>query len=237
MQPDIGVVVVAAGRGVRLGGRPKQFRDLCGVPVLLRSLEPFLSHPQVAMIAAVVPPEEAHHPPDWLAEIAGVRLRIVPGGDERESSVRAGLAVLSDACQIVLVHDGARPFPSHEVIEQVIEVARSGRAATAALPVGDTLKEAERTDDGIVVKRTLSRDELWRAQTPQGFPRAVFEQAHAEGGDLPATDDAQLVERLGIPVVLVPDLSSNLKITTAEDLEIAEALLQFRLNARAQAQQ
>jgi 2-C-methyl-D-erythritol 4-phosphate cytidylyltransferase len=237
LQPDIGVILVAAGRGVRLGGRPKQFRDLCGVPVLLRALEPFLSHPEVAMIAAVVPPEEGHRPPDWLAEIAGVRLRIVPGGDERQASVRAGLSVLSEACQIVLVHDGARPFPSGDVIEQVIAVARSGRAAIAALPVGDTLKEAERTDDGIIVRRTIPRDEMWRAQTPQGFPRAVFEQAHREGAELPATDDAQLVERLGVPVVLVPDLSSNLKITTPEDLEIAEALLAFRLQARAGTEQ
>lgn len=202
------------------------------MPLLLRALDPFLSHPEVAMVAAAVPPEEAARPPDWLAEIAGVRLRLVPGGDERQQSVRAGLAVLSTACEIVLVHDGARPFPSHEVIEQIITIARSGRAAIAAMPLGDTLKEAERTDDGVVVRRTIPRDELWRAQTPQGFPRALIERAHAEAGDQPATDDAQLVERLGVPVVLVPDVSSNLKITTPEDLEIAEALLTVRLSAR-----
>ncbi|HEX9894309.1 MAG TPA: 2-C-methyl-D-erythritol 4-phosphate cytidylyltransferase, partial [Gemmatimonadales bacterium] len=195
------------------------------VPLLLRALDPFLTHPEVAMVVAVVPPEEAERPPDWLAEIAGVRLRVVSGGGERYESVRAGLAVLSSACEIVLVHDGARPFPSHDVIEQVVAVARSGRAAIAALPLGDTLKEAERTDDGVVVRRTIPRDELWRAQTPQGFPRALIERAYLENADLVSTDDAQLVERLGVPVVLVPDLSSNLKVTTPEDLQIAEALL------------
>ena len=232
MQPDVGVVVVAAGRGVRLGGIPKQFRDLGGVPLLLRALEPFLSHPEVAMIVTVVPPEEALRPPDWLADIIGLRLRVVAGGDERHDSVRAGLAALSAACEIVLIHDGARPFPSPEVIEQVITIARSGRAAIAALPLGDTLKEAERTDDGVVVRRTIPRDELWRAQTPQAFPRGLIERAYLEGREIPATDDAQLVERLGVPVVLVPDLSNNLKITTAEDLQIAEALLSHRLAAR-----
>lgn len=236
MQPDIGVVVVAAGRGVRLGGVPKQFRDLGGIPLLLRALEPFLSHPDVAMIATVVPPEEARRPPDWLADIIGLRLRVVAGGDERHDSVRAGLAALSPACEIVLIHDGARPFPSNEVIEQVIAIARSGRAAIAALPLGDTLKEAERTDDGVVVRRTIPRDELWRAQTPQAFPRGLIERAHLEGREIPTTDDAQLVERLGVPVVLVPDLTNNLKITTPEDLQIAEALLSQRLAARAHAQ-
>ena len=85
------------------------------------------------------------------------------------------------------------------MIDQIIEIARSGRAAIAAIPLGDTLKEAERTDRGIIVRKTIPRDELWRAQTPQGFPRALITQAHADGAGLDATDDAQLVERLGLP--------------------------------------
>src|SRR5262245_23756396 len=125
---DVGVVVVAAGRGLRLGGVPKQFRDLSGVPVLRSALEPFLSHPNVIFTVAVLPPDIATSPPDWLAEITGIRLGVVAGGLERTDSVRAGLAALPEAAQVVLVHDGARPFPSREVIDQVIEVARSGRA-------------------------------------------------------------------------------------------------------------
>ncbi len=228
----MGVVLVAAGRGVRLGGTPKQFRPVGGVPMLLRALEPFLEHPEVVAIAAVIPPEAVRQPPAWLVEVTGIRLRVVAGGAERAESVRAGMAVLPPECAIVLVHDGARPFPSRDVIDQVIAVARSGRAAIAAVPLTDTLKEAERTDDGIVVRRTVSRHELWRAQTPQGFPRALLERAHTEGRDLPATDDAQLVERLDLPVVLVPDVGTNLKVTTLEDLDLAEALVAARLTSR-----
>jgi 2-C-methyl-D-erythritol 4-phosphate cytidylyltransferase len=211
---------------------PKQFRDLSGVPVLRSALEPFLSHPDVIFTVAVVPPDVARKPPVWLAEMIGLRLGVVAGGSERTESVRAGLAALPAAADVVLVHDGARPFPSRDVIDQVIAVARTGRAAIAAIPLGDTLKEAERTDDGVVVKRTIPRDELWRAQTPQGFPRALLIEAHAQAGGLDATDDAQLVERLGRPVVLVPDVPTNLKITTLEDLEMADALITRRLSPR-----
>ena len=221
MPLDVGVVVVAAGRGLRLGGVPKQFRDLSGVPVLRSALEPFLSHPEVIFTVAVLPPDMAENPPGWLAEITGLRLAVVAGGSERTDSVRAGLAELPDEAQVVLVHDGARPFPARDVIDQVIQVARSGRAAIAAIPLADTLKEAERTDRGITVRRTIPRDELWRAQTPQGFPRSLLAAAHrlpAEG----ATDDAALVERLGAEVRIVPDSPRNLKVTTAEDLEWAE---------------
>lgn len=228
MRPDVGVVVVAAGRGSRVGGIPKQFRLLGGVPMVLRAIEPFLGHPDVAAVVAVVPPDFAAHPPAWLSAITGIRVRVAAGGVERSDSVRAGLAALPETCTVVLVHDGARPFPSRDVIDQVIGVVRSGRAATAAMPIAETLKEAERTDDGVVVKRTIPRDEVWRAHTPQGFPRDLLLRAHAAAAGDPATDDAQLVERIGAPVVLVPDVSSNLKVTTLEDLQIAEALLSAR---------
>lgn len=221
--------MVAAGRGLRLGGVAKQFRDLSGVPVLRSALEPFLDHPNVIFTVAVLPPDVVQKPPPWLSDLVGPRFGLVAGGAERSDSVRAGLAALPDRAQVVLVHDGARPFPSPEVIDQVIAVARSGRAAIAAIPLGDTLKEAERTDEGIVVRRTIPRDELWRAQTPQGFPRALLVEAHAGAAAREATDDAQLVEQLGHAVVLVPDVPTNLKITTLEDLEMADALLARRL--------
>ena len=126
---------------------------------------------------------------------------------------------------MVLVHDGARPFVDPAVIEAVIGLARTGEGAVPAVPLSDTLKEASPADSTLV-KRTHPRARLWRAQTPQGFPRAVLEEAHARAArdGHRATDDAALVEAIGIPVRLVPDSCRNLKVTTPEDLAFAELL-------------
>jgi 2-C-methyl-D-erythritol 4-phosphate cytidylyltransferase len=228
LPPDVGVVVVAAGRGARLGGTPKQFRELAGVPVLLRALRPFSSHPEVASIAVALPPDNAAEPPDWLAPLLGGRLRVVAGGRERGDSVRAALAALPDACTVVLVHDGARPLVSRETIDAVIAAARQGTGAVAAIPLGDTLKEVGEHADALQVERTVPRAGLWRAQTPQGFPRALLERAvaAAQADGVQGTDDAELVERIGGKVRIVPDLSTNLKLTTQQDFDLAEALLQ-----------
>jgi len=221
---DVGAVVVAAGRGARLGGELKQFRLIAGVPMLLRTLRPFLSHPEIRTVVAVIPDEAATAAPDWLRSLAGDRLLLVAGGAERSDSVRAGLAALSAECTIVLVHDGARPFASRDVIDRVIAAARKGTAAIAAVPVTDTLKDAVPTPDGTtIVKRTVPRAGLWRAQTPQGFPRAMIEQVHRSALTA-VTDDAQWVEQAGGTVVLIPDSVLNLKVTTAEDLLLAEAI-------------
>jgi 2-C-methyl-D-erythritol 4-phosphate cytidylyltransferase len=125
----------------------------------------------------------------------------------------------------VLVHDGARPFVERDVVDAVIGYARRGEGAVAAVPLSDTLKEASRQEPSRVL-RTHPRARLWRAQTPQGFPRAILEQAHQRAARLGrrATDDAALVEALGLPVRLVPDSSRNLKVTTVEDLALAELL-------------
>jgi 2-C-methyl-D-erythritol 4-phosphate cytidylyltransferase len=222
-RPDTGAIVVAAGEGRRLGGPPKQFREVGGVPLLLRAIRPFAAHPEVRLVAAVVPAEIGAAPPAWLADALGDRLVVVGGGATRSESVRAGLAALPPECTTVLVHDAARPFPSTATIDAVLLLARSGLAAVAAVPVTDTLKASEVTDDGMTrVTGTVPRHGLWRAQTPQGFPRALLERAHARGGT--ASDDAMLVEALGETVVVVPDSPLNLKITTAEDLWLAEAL-------------
>lgn len=212
---------MAAGRGERLGGMPKQYREIAGVPMLLRSIRPFVAHPDVARVVVVVRPEDAPAPPPWLAELVGGALAIVGGGAERADSVRAGLAALPPACEVVLVHDAARPFVAREVIDAVIAEVRAGRSATAAVPVSDTLKEA--APDGRTVERTVPRDRLWRAQTPQGFPRQVLEAAHAAArSTVAATDDAALVEQSGGTVRLVPDSSRNFKVTTADDLALAD---------------
>lgn len=227
MPPDVGVIVVAAGRGTRVGGTPKQFRELAGVPVLLRALRPFTSHPAVICTVVALPAADAGAPPEWLTPLVGDRLRLVAGGAERGDSVRAALAALPAACSVVLVHDGARPLVSRETIDAVIAVAVGGAGAVAAVPVGDTLKAAGEGDGALVIERTVPRERLWRAQTPQGFPRALLQRAldTAAADAVQGTDDAELVERIGGRVELVPDQATNLKLTTPSDFAIAEALL------------
>jgi 2-C-methyl-D-erythritol 4-phosphate cytidylyltransferase len=222
---DVGVVIVAAGQGSRIGGEPKQLRLVHGVPLVLRAARPFLAHPEVHSVVLVLPAETLAAPPPWLGEqIASGRVVTAQGGTDRAASVRAGMAALAGACPTVLVHDGARPFASPAVIGAVIETARRGVGAVAAVPVTDTLKEADPGPDGrTVVRRTVPRAGLWRAQTPQGFAREVLERAHALART-DATDDALLVERSGVAVELIPDSPFNLKVTTAEDLVVAEAL-------------
>ncbi|HEX9754082.1 MAG TPA: 2-C-methyl-D-erythritol 4-phosphate cytidylyltransferase [Gemmatimonadales bacterium] len=223
---DVGVIVVAAGRGSRVGGgAPKQFREIAGAPMLLRALRPFLRHPEVDLVTAVLPADQVGSPPAWLGELAGDRLRLVAGGVERVDSVRAGLAALPPSVRRVLVHDGARPFPATEVIDAILAVVARGESAIAAVPLTDTVKETERTADGaLVVRRTIPRDTLWRAQTPQGFPRALLEEAHARHDGTPVSDDAALIERFGGRLHIVPDSALNLKVTTPEDFVLAEAI-------------
>lgn len=226
-QPDVGVVVVAAGRSRRAGaGEPKQFRSVAGVPVLLRALRPFLAHPEVGRVVVVLPAAAVAAPPEWLAAVIGDRLHVVAGGEERADSVRAGLGALGAGWPVAVVHDGARPFVDAGVLDRVIALARAGRAAIAAVPLSDTLKEAVATGDEPVIGRTVPRDRLWRAQTPQAFPAPLLaralEAARLRGAE--PTDDAAAVEALGEPVVLVTDRTTNLKITTPDDFRLADLL-------------
>jgi 2-C-methyl-D-erythritol 4-phosphate cytidylyltransferase len=222
--PDVGVVVVAAGSGVRAGpGELKQFRPIAGIPLLLRALRPFTSHPAVTQVVVVLPAGVAERPPDWLAPLRGNRLTLVAGGATRTASVRAGLTALAPDARVALIHDAARPFVGRETIDRVIARARAGVGAVAAVRVSDTIKEVAGPN---VVTRTVSRTGLWRAQTPQGFPRAMLEEAYGllDGSASPPTDDAELCERAGFPVEVVPDSAENVKVTTREDFQIAEAL-------------
>lgn len=226
-QPDVGVVVVAAGAGVRAGpGEPKQFRPILGVPMLLRALRQFTGHPEVRQVIVALPPGYAERPPDWLGKLRGERLEFVPGGAQRVDSVRSGLKALPDDATIVLIHDAARPFVSRETIDAVIARARAGVGAVAAVPTSDTLKEA---GQGPRITRTVDRERIWRAQTPQGFPREMLRDAYAQLGRGTAnggapSDDAEVCERAGFPVELIPDSPYNFKITTPDDFRIAEAL-------------
>lgn len=221
-RPDVGVVIVAAGAGARAGpGEPKQFRPILGVPMLLRALRPFTSHPEVGHVVVALPPGFETRPPDWLGKLVGERLVLVAGGATRADSVRAGLHALPEHLAIVLIHDGARPFVARETIDGVVAKARSGVGAVAGIPVSDTVKDVEQER----ITRTVARERLWRAQTPQGFPRDMIERAYAglDNASTP-TDDAELCERAGLPVTIVPDSPYNLKVTTADDFRIAEAL-------------
>jgi 2-C-methyl-D-erythritol 4-phosphate cytidylyltransferase len=221
---DVGVVIVAAGRGTRTGGEElKQFRWVAGKPMLLHSVQSFMARPDVAIVVVVLPRSHAADPPPWLFQCDIERLLISVGGEERSDSVYNGLEDMPEEVRVVLVHDAARPLVPDDVIERVVSEARRGNGAVAALPVVDTLKEVDET--GRIV-RTVERARLWRAQTPQGFPREMLDRAHYEARQqrLVATDDAALCERLGMPVVVVRGSERAMKVTEAQDFARAEAL-------------
>lgn len=224
MRRDVGVVIVAAGAGTRTGSTElKQFRWVAGRPMLLHSVQRFQARGDVAMVVCVLPRSVAGDPPPWLFQADLDRLLISVGGRVRQESVANGLEDLPNEVEVVVVHDAARPLVTEATIDAVVQAARAGRAAIAALPVVDTLKEVDA--EGRIV-RTVERANLWRAQTPQAFPRALLEQAHeaARRDRAVATDDAALCERLGIPVVVVPGSERAMKITEEADFRRADAL-------------
>jgi 2-C-methyl-D-erythritol 4-phosphate cytidylyltransferase len=223
---DVGVVIVAGGSGTRAGGKElKQFRWVAGKPVLLHSLQTFMARPDVISVVCVLPRNYVADPPPWIFQCDVDRLMLAPGGETRTESVRNGLEDLPDEAQVVLIHDAARPFVDDSTISRVVSAVREGRSAIAALPVVDTLKEV--AGDGTIT-RTQEREHLWRAQTPQGFPRQVIESAHRDARvqRISATDDAALCERLGILVSVVRGSERALKITDESDFARAEALFQ-----------
>ena len=222
--PEVGVVIAAGGRGERAGSTtPKQFREIGGIPMLLRAIRPFAAHPRVAEIIVPLPQAVLSDPPAWLTDLLGDRLQAVPGGETRADSVARGVAALPSTCTGVVIHDAARPFVSVDTLDAILDAVARGACAIAAVPVSDTIKRSD--PDGIRVLETVNRHGLWCAQTPQGFPRQILEQAYAHTGQSAAmTDEAGLVEALGIPVELIRDTTANIKVTTPEDFILAEAL-------------
>ena len=216
----VAAIVVAAGAGKRFG-QPKQFAYLRAKPVLEWTLERFQGHPEVDAVALVLPDEQ---------DLKHYRLRypkivdIVRGGERRQDSVWQGFRLLAGAApEVVLVHDGARPLVGADLVTRVVAAARAAGAAVPVLPVEDTIKEV---GEGRIAA-TVDRTRLFRAQTPQGFLYAVLEKAleAARRDRFYGTDEAALVERLGLPVTTVPGDPRNIKITTPVDIPIAEALL------------
>jgi 2-C-methyl-D-erythritol 4-phosphate cytidylyltransferase len=221
---DVAAIVVAGGSGSRVGGEElKQFRWIAGKPMLLHSVQTLMARADVGVVICVLPRRYAGDPPPWLFQCDVDRLLVSVGGRDRSESVYNGLEDLPDECSIVLVHDAARPLVDDATIDRVVREARAGRGAVAALPVVDTLKEIG--DDGTIL-RTVDRARLWRAQTPQGFPREMLLRAHTDArrAGISATDDAALCERLGLPVVVVRGSERALKVTEEADFARAEAM-------------
>jgi 2-C-methyl-D-erythritol 4-phosphate cytidylyltransferase len=211
-----------------MGGVNKQLLPLSGVPVLARSLAALEQWPGLEGIVLVAPGESVGQF-RALAEGWGLKkiTAIVSGGDNRQQSVYSGLLAVPSGCAYVLVHDGARPLVSAKEIADVIEAAAACGAATLAVPVKDTVKEA---GPGGFVAGTPDRSRLWLTLTPQCFSFEVLLEAHRRALDsgFTYTDDASLVEAAGRPVRLVEGSYRNIKITTPEDLAVAEALLGLR---------
>lgn len=216
-------IIAAGGRGARFGGAlPKQLIPLLGRPVLERSVEAFVNHPRVSDLVVALPPELVAAPPGYL-RTAPKPIQLVEGGDRRQDSVLRAFARIRPGSEIVVIHDAARPLVTADVIDRTIDAARAHGAAIAAVPATDTVKRSG--PDGRVID-TLPRSEIFLAQTPQAFRVDVLRDAFALGDDTPdATDEAALVERAGHPVHLVQGDPRNMKITTSEDLAMAERLL------------
>lgn len=216
-------VVLGGGSGERMGngGTRKQYLELGGEPILLRAIRPMLTHPEIEWVVVALPAEDVRTPPFPMP--AGVM--VVAGGAQRGDSVRRALEAVPEEAEVVVIHDGARPLVSRAVVERTLRAVAPGTGAIAAIPVTDTLKRASK--EGVITD-TVDRRDLWRAQTPQAFPRDLIVGAYrrAEEEGVAATDDAALVERYGGRVVVVEGAASNIKVTVAEDLTLAALLLE-----------
>jgi len=217
-------LIVAAGRGTRAGAPlPKQYAPLGASTVLSRTLQAFVGNPAINAVQVVIAAADAQLYDSATAAFVGKLLPAVAGGATRQASVRAGLlALVPHAPDLVLIHDAVRPFICAETIGAVVAALEQVPAAVAAVPLSDTLKRA---DEHGRVAATLDRTALWRAQTPQGFRFADILAAHeaAASTGLDLTDDAAVAEWAGLAVALVPDSASNIKLTTPEDLAMADS--------------
>lgn len=222
----LNAVIVAAGLGTRVGGNVSKVLALvAGRPLILHTLESFSRAEEVDKVVLVVPSEAVDEYEGLLrsSRPGGLTVIVRPGGLRRQDSVRAGLAALDADCEMVVIHDGARPFAGPELVDRCIRTSRLHGSVIAAVPARNTIKLVR---DGQV-KETLSRQQLWEVQTPQVFPVRVLREAHerADREGVEATDDAMLVERLGMPVWIVEGGMTNLKVTFPEDFLFAETLV------------
>jgi 2-C-methyl-D-erythritol 4-phosphate cytidylyltransferase len=224
MTPDVGVVIVAAGSGSRVGGTElKQFRWVAGKPMLLHSVQKFQARDDVAMVVVVLPFDQVGDPPAWLFQCDTERLLLSVGGRERMDSVRNGLEDIPSNVDVVVIHDAARPLVTSAMIDRVVIEARLGHGAAPGLAVTDTLKRIN--GSGEIVE-TIDREGVVRIQTPQAFPRVMIDAAHAKAVEerITATDDSALCEKFGMKVIFVQGSERAMKITDETDFVRAEAL-------------
>lgn len=218
---SVSALIAAAGNSTRMGGNNKQFLIFDGKPVLAHTLSVFSAMPEVTELVIVTRKEDIPMVENLIKEFSIPKVKaVVSGGDTRQASVFAGLGHITG--DLVLIHDGARPFVQQDEIRQLIDVLDSCPAAALGVPVKDTVKRV--AGDGLVTE-TLPREELWQIQTPQGFRTKEILAAHqmaAEQG-VSVTDDCALAEYIKIPVRIVPGSYRNIKITTPEDIPLAEA--------------
>jgi 2-C-methyl-D-erythritol 4-phosphate cytidylyltransferase len=218
------VILPAAGSGKRFGPDGDKARQpLLGRPVFLRTLELFCSRADVCQVLLVLPPDRIHkYLRDFGDELSMLKVEIIAGGSTRTASVRNALERASAQADLIAVHDAVRPLVTDSQIDAVFAQASECGAAILAWPVHATLKRAA----GRVITETVPRDDVWEAQTPQVFRRDWLLAAYAGGGQ--ATDDAALVQAVGHAVQVVPAAATNIKITTPDDMKLAEAILQSR---------
>ena len=218
-------IIPAGGQGTRMGGTvPKQFQALRGKPILHYTLRALQESELIDSLVLVVPEKELKNArADWLERPPVVK-QVVGGGEKRQDSVFNGYQALPTDTDIVLVHDGVRPFLSREMIQETIHTAGKFGAAITAIPVHDTLKQV---DDSGLVQRTVEREGLWRVQTPQAFRYDLLGEAfrNAQADSFYGTDEAALIEHLGQEVRVVDGSEWNLKITRQEDLVLGESIV------------
>ena len=225
-------LVLAAGQGRRMGAETKKpYLLLAGKPILFHTLREFEKCPSIDRIVLVVEKHEIEHARSSIVEAFGYSkvAGIVAGGLKRQDSVWEGIKAITGDCELVIVHDGVRPFISQVLLQKAIDVTRESGATVVAVPVKDTIKVVSREKE---VLQTLDRKTLWSVQTPQTFNHDLLKRAHekARQDGFYGTDDASLVERIGVTVKVVDGSYENIKITTPEDLVLGETILQQQRN-------
>jgi 2-C-methyl-D-erythritol 4-phosphate cytidylyltransferase len=226
----VSAIIVAAGKGVRMNAdTKKQYLHFGKDPIVVCTLRVFSDCPSIDTLCLVVPPSDEAYCRDLLLQYPEIddRCRVVSGGETRQDSVYNGLLAIEDEIaenEPVVIHDGVRPLVTREQIEACVSTAKKKGACILAVPAQDTLKQVK--SDSNIIDATLDRHHVWLAQTPQVFTYALIRGAHerAREDGVTGTDDAMLVERISHPVYVVPGSKTNLKITTPDDLALAEAL-------------
>tara|TARA_B100000378_G_scaffold145487_1_gene117525 strand:+ start:112 stop:807 length:696 start_codon:yes stop_codon:yes gene_type:complete len=223
----VGAIIAAAGEGKRFitesDDPKKQFAELGGEPLFLRSARSFLESPIIDETVVAVPAGDVEKCNQLLGKGSNGNILVIPGGEQRQESVYNAFSQIRERVEVVVIHDAARPFLQGEWIEKTVELAGTYDGAIVAIPAADTLKVS---DNGLI-NRTMDRSTVWQAQTPQTFAVGILDKAfeHSLTHGIVATDEAQLVETVGGRIAIVEGSSFNIKITTRNDLTLAEAIL------------